>query len=249
MPHHFLVLPAEVWWATQPNLRRGQDVAGCYGMLMRGCRSIVCSWLLISPWIRQTDRGFISAVYIQGGSELLWMITYNRAEPSAQCVYLWAHETECLFTKHKLLRVWKQSPPPPQRHRSCLTLARQKHQFHRWSPLNTYKHIKHGCLRCPSMTAFMAGLRNERRRALRVAGVEAWAVYLYREVAVGWRGLGGITLQAEPSSLRCVLESEDQSDSLPLLACLCCATRGPRCQDEEITGFCIWEGVGGWSED
>lgn len=47
----------------------------------------------------------------------------------------------------------------------------------------------------------------------------------------------GITLQEEPSSLRCALESEDQSQSPPLLPCLRCTTRGPRCQDDEITGF------------
>lgn len=98
MPHHFPVLPAEVGWANQPNFRRGQDVAGCYGMLMRGCQSIVCSWPLISPRIRQTDRSFISAVYIQGGSELSWMITYNRAEPSAHsvCIYEHTRQNACL---------------------------------------------------------------------------------------------------------------------------------------------------------
>ena len=35
----------------------------------------------------------------------------------------------------------------------------------------------------------------------------------------------GITLQAEPSSLRCVVEMKDQRQPLPL-ACLCCAA-GP----------------------
>lgn len=83
----------------------------------------------------------------------------------------------------------KATPPHvPQRRRHCLTLARQKHQFHRWSPLNTYKHIKHRCLRCPSMTAFMAVLRNERRRALRVAGVEAWALCAYGGGGWCWDG-------------------------------------------------------------
>lgn len=98
IPHHFPVLPAEVGWATQPNFRRGQDVAGCYGMLMRGCLCIVCSQQLISPRIRQTDRGFISVVYIQGGSELLWMITYNRAEPSEHtvCIYERTRRNTCL---------------------------------------------------------------------------------------------------------------------------------------------------------
>lgn len=76
----------------------------------------------------------------------------------------------------------------------------------------------------------------------------------------GWRGWrwgravcvcvgGGITLQAEPSSLRCAVETEDQREPPPLLACLRRAARGPRCQEEEITGFCIWMGgVGGWDE-
>lgn len=35
----------------------------------------------------------------------------------------------------------------------------------------------------------------------------------------------GITLQAQPSSLRCVAEMKDQRQTLPL-ACLCCAA-GP----------------------
>lgn len=37
------------------------------------------------------------------------------------------------------------------------------------------------------MTAFMAGLRNERRRALKVAGVEAWAVCAHGEMEGGSR--------------------------------------------------------------
>lgn len=41
-------------------------------------------------------------------------------------------------------------------------LCKTKHQLQKWSPLNAYKHIKHGCLHCPSMTAFMGGVRNER---------------------------------------------------------------------------------------
>lgn len=37
-----------------------------------------------------------------------------------------------------------------------------KDQLQKWSPLNTRKHIKHGCLHCSSMTPFITGPRNER---------------------------------------------------------------------------------------
>lgn len=66
-------------------------------------------------------------------------------------------QTGCLFTKQKLLRVWK-PPGAPITAQLCKT----KHQLQKWSPLNAYKHIKHGCFHCPSMTAFIGGVRNER---------------------------------------------------------------------------------------
>lgn len=62
-----------------------------------------------------------------------------------------------LCTKHELLRVWN-----PLWSSYCHWTLRQKISSRNYLPLNTLKHIKHGCLRCSSMMPFIAGLRNER---------------------------------------------------------------------------------------
>lgn len=120
-------------------------------------------------------------------------------------VFMCTLQTGCLFTKHKLLRVWN----PPLELPSLLNFARQKHQLQKWSPLNTYKHIKHGCLHCPSMTAFMARVRNER---LGVQRDNATSRAIITQVC-GWDE-GSKTTSAT---------------GMPLLRCR------PRCQ--KITGF------------
>lgn len=51
---------------------------------------------------------------------------------------------------------------PPLEQPSPLNFMRQNISSRSDLPLNTHKHVKHGCLRCPSMTAFIAGPRNER---------------------------------------------------------------------------------------
>ena len=56
----------------------------------------------------------------------------------------------------------KAPPPPPSGAPITAQVCKTKHQLQKWSPLNAYKHIKHGCLHCPSMTAFTGGVGNER---------------------------------------------------------------------------------------
>lgn len=62
-----------------------------------------------------------------------------------------------LCTKQELLRVWNLLWSS-----HCHWTLRQKISSRNDLPLNTRKHIKHGCLRCSSMTPFITGPRNER---------------------------------------------------------------------------------------
>lgn len=113
-------------------------------------------------------------------------------------------QARCLFTKHKLLRAWKPTGAP-----ITAQLCKTKHQLQKWSPLNAYKHIKHGCLHCPSMTAFMGGVHNER---LGVQRDNATSRAIITQVC-GWD---------EGSKAAC-------ATGMPLLCCRPC------CQ--KITGF------------
>lgn len=111
-------------------------------------------------------------------------------------VFMCTQQTGWMCTKHK----------PP------LELCKTKHQLQKWSPLNTYKHIKHGRLHCLSMTAFIAGARNERPAVQRD---NATSRAIITQVC-GWDE-GSKTATATGMPLRCCL---------------------PHCQQKKkITGF------------
>lgn len=129
---------------------------------------LVC--LLVSPALatnpfvkksRKTAR-FKCSVYSGWVFKALRQTIGKDWKYNIQYVFISTVQTECLFTKHELLRVWK-TPGAPATAQLCKT----KHQLQKWSPLNAYKHIKQGCIHCPSMTAFMGGVRNERLRVQR----------------------------------------------------------------------------------
>lgn len=111
-----------------------------------------------------------------------------------------------LCTKHELLRVWN---PLWSSHHRCTW--RQKISSRNDLPLNTRRHLKHGRLR-----ALVNDAIHSRYRVMKDLQ--------YR----------GITLQAEPSSLRCVVEMKDQRKPLPP-ACLCATAACPAAKKKKNT--------------
>lgn len=115
--------------------------------------------LSICLWIIKTDKvqRQHTVSWIHPGQTWEKITCIHRYSTRRQLVY----PTEAIKEFENPLEPKTTPPASP-----CLPISAQlcktKHPLLKWSPLNTYKHIKHGCLHWPSMTAFMGGVGNER---------------------------------------------------------------------------------------